>query len=174
MLAIAGEATGTGPHSSGSQEINGAAEKLALPVRDEDIPFLEFQVSPAMTYALGDINSTGIGFQASVFPLETLGLQVGYVHFSGADTEISDHLFGELVYRLADTTFEPYLVAGAGLLSGSSNRATLHVGGGLNFWVSDTFSVFMECRHTWVNEMPGDSSAYGDFLSFTIGGRISF
>jgi hypothetical protein len=147
-------------------------------VAEEELPFLEFQFSPIFSYAWGDIESFGYGIQAAVYPMENLGVQVDYLYFGDADTiagsSTSCHAIGvSAIYRFADKTLEPYIIMGGGVLTSTATRASWHVGGGLNFWATETLALFAEVRYTWVGSSAGDPSL-GDYPSVTVGGRWSF
>ncbi len=89
-------------------------------------------------------------------------------HRSSSDT--IGGVNGNLILRLPldEYRLAPYIVAGGGALIDSDNsEGQVHVGGGLEYRVTDTVGIFGEGRHVWVE----DSENYGLFRA---GVRFAF
>jgi len=107
----------------------------------------------------------GGGISMSYFFTEKLGLDLSYAVF---DTEPSEeHLITlDLVYRLFvddASCITPYLIAGGGLLSNSSNEGVYRAGAGLEWrferW--NCLGIFADGTYNWIGDLDGPVARLG-------------
>lgn len=139
-----------------------------------ELPFLEFQTSVFGGYNFGDDNAWGAGAGINVFFLEDIGIGLDYTAFDGPN-RTSHNVTGSLIYRITNDTLEPYFYGGGGFRATDAVHGTLHVGAGVNLWLTDTVALFTDGRYTWdVSSSSSGSVPFGDYPSITAGLRISF